>query len=328
VKNPKVIRSGKQTPVGRNAILQLMSALFLPATLLAQIPDHNYDPPVPKPAYAPSSGPVLAIDEAHNNSHTGSTGFAPFAKLLRKDGYRVEAFTNTFSAESLQKLDVLVIVNAQAETQWTNIASLPTLSAFQKSEIDAVEEWVKNGGALLLVAGHMPWPGAAERLAERFDVIFHNGFSAPRDPASGEPAKQWKGPPCRLALDHPIFAGRSPDESIRSIVTAWGTQAFRFRPGGRARPLLLLEGECFLLLPVLSWRFPEATPRIRADGMPTGATVTVGKGRVVLFGVNAAWLTAQLDDGKPWGMNQQNAKHNAQFVLNVMHWLTKLLPDE
>jgi hypothetical protein len=83
-----------------------------------------------------------------------------------------------------------------------------------------------------------------------------------------------------------------------------------------------------LLLPLREWQFPDTTPRIRADGMPTAATVAVGKGRVVLFGVNAVWLNAQLKEQKPWGMNQPDAKHNAQFVLNMMHWLTKLLPAE
>jgi hypothetical protein len=172
MKMQAAISSGPQGPVQRKSTLFLLIFTLLSGSkLLGQVPiDREYDPPVPKPAYVPGTGPLVAIDEAHHNSHTAGEGFAPFAKLLRKDGYRVEAFTNTFTAAALQKLDVLVIVNALAKQNWTN-ESRPTLPAFEKSEMDALEQWVKNGGALLLVAGHMPWPRAVESLAERFDVF-------------------------------------------------------------------------------------------------------------------------------------------------------------
>ncbi len=152
MKMQEAIRSGTQGPVKRKSTLFLLIFTLLSGSkLLGQVPiDREYDPPVPMPAYASGTGSVVAIDEAHNNSHTAGEGFAPFAKLLRKDGYRVEAFTNTFTAAALQKLDVLVIVNALTKQTWTN-ESVATSPAFEKSEIDALENWVKNGGALLLV---------------------------------------------------------------------------------------------------------------------------------------------------------------------------------
>jgi hypothetical protein len=53
-----------------------------------------------------------------------------------------------------------------------------------------------------------------------------------------------------------------------------------------------------------------------------------GSGRVAVFG-EAALFTAQsyVLDGvtRQMGMNHPSAAQNAQFVLNVMHWLTGLL---
>ncbi len=82
---------------------------------------------------------------------------------------------------------------------------------------------------------------------------------------------------------------------------------------------------------VLHWDpFEEETdrvPRIRADGMLQGAALSYGVGRVAVFG-EAAMFTAQVEDDGPFGMNHPEAPQNAQFVLNVMHWLTGVLPGK
>lgn len=46
---------------------------------------------VARPAF-PDSGahPRVLVDEAHHNAHTMETGYAPFAALLRADGYDAE----------------------------------------------------------------------------------------------------------------------------------------------------------------------------------------------------------------------------------------------
>jgi hypothetical protein len=54
----------------------------------------------------------------------------------------------------------------------------------------------------------------------------------------------------------------------------------------------------------------------------------VGKGRVAAFG-EAAMFSAQVagQARRPMGFNNPEAAQNAQFVINVMHWLTGLLGD-
>ena len=50
-------------------------------------------------------------------------------------------------------------------------------SAFTDEEIQAVHDWVKGGGALLLIADHAPFGGAAAALANRFGVDMSKGYT-------------------------------------------------------------------------------------------------------------------------------------------------------
>jgi hypothetical protein len=42
--------------------------------------------------------------------------------------------------------------------------------AFTPAECDAVRDWVRGGGALLLIADHVPWGDASAILARQFGV--------------------------------------------------------------------------------------------------------------------------------------------------------------
>ena len=141
-----------------------------------QAPDLKYRPPLPRPAYEAGKGPRVAIDEAHHNFHTADGRYKPFAELLRRDGYRAEGLGKPLSADSLKAMDVLVIANPLHERNIVDW-SLPTPSAFTQDEIAALHTWVEMGGALFLIADHMPFPGAAKDLAEAFGVEFSNGYA-------------------------------------------------------------------------------------------------------------------------------------------------------
>src|SRR5689334_13625309 len=91
-----------------------------------QVANPNFEAKVDQPTVASSSeAPNICIDEAHHNFHTLEGRYAPFAEVLRADGYRVIASTKMLSSESLAGCDVLVIANALHESNegsWT----LPT----------------------------------------------------------------------------------------------------------------------------------------------------------------------------------------------------------
>ena len=146
-----------------------------------QVADASFSPPVPKPAYKEGTGPLVLLDEAHQNFHTISGRYLAFAKLVRRDGYRISGNRDKFSAASLRNARILVIANALNERNANGNWRLPTPSAFDSSEIAAVREWVRGGGSLMLVSDHMPFPGAMGPLSEEFGVHMMNGFAMQND---------------------------------------------------------------------------------------------------------------------------------------------------
>ena len=82
----------------------------------------------------------------------------------------------SISKLSLDNKKILIIIGALHKTNVDNW-KLPTPSAFTDREIDILENWVKDGGSLFLIADHMPWPGASEALANKFGFKFYNGFN-------------------------------------------------------------------------------------------------------------------------------------------------------
>jgi hypothetical protein len=285
-----------------------------------QVADASFRPPVEKPAYRADKGPLVLIDEAHFNFHTASGRYQPFAELLRRDGYVVKPSKSRFSKEALKDARILVIANSLAERNSQGDWSLPTPSAFSEDEIAAVREWVKNGGSLLLIADHMPFPGAAEKLAAAFGVEFNNGFAL--DPQTqGEPLifRRSDG----SLKDDPITKGLSANETIDTVATFTGS-AFKLNKG--ARPLLVFKPSVISLMPEVAWQFKPDTPRVPVEGWFQGAVFRFDKGRVAVFG-EAAMFTAQLagPNRTPMGMNSPVAPQNARFLLNVFHWLSGLL---
>jgi hypothetical protein len=299
----------------------LLAILGAPGTA-QQVADETFSPAIERPAYEAGRGPRVAIDQAHLNFHTADGGYAPFATLVRRDGYQVQSNRDPFTAGSLARADVLVVANAmhkQSEADW---APLPTLSAFTDQEVVAVEAWVRSGGSLLLIADHMPLAGHAETLAAAFGVRFQNGFA---QDAAGNGLLTFRRADGSLPSSV-IANGRGVGDRVDAVVTFTG-QAFRMDPGIKAEPLLVLPAGSRLLLPEVAFRFSDRTPRIPAVHLLQGAIVYHGRGRVAVLG-EAAMLTAQLagPDKRPMGMNAPEARENARFALNLMHWLSGGLP--
>lgn len=302
----------------RNAYVVICAILFLVAApaFAKQIADPAFKPQVEKPAYAPGEGPTVSIDEAHHNFLTMDGGYKPFADLLRSDGYQVTSSKSRFTPESLKEIEILVIANALSEKN-LNRYSLPVFPAFTPEEIDALRVWVEAGGSLMLVADHMPWAGAAKTLGEAFGFLFADGFAITDDGKATMHFETGNG----TLQDHPILRGRTSSESIDRVMSFTG-QAFRVRRGVDAKPVMVFNDRSVLLLPSEPWKFSAKTPRMSASGMFQAATLKVGAGRIAVFG-DATMFTAKISDkGTRFGMNHPEAKNNARFLLNAMHWLS------
>lgn len=308
-----------------HVIALISSGLMLlgttPLALSAQqVIDAAYRPRISEPTYPAGAGPVVLVDAGHNSFHARDEHFDQLADILLQDGYRVAAVRDEYSARALAGASVLIVVNALADRDVNNWV-LPTSPAFTPEEVSAVREWVENGGSLLLVVDHMPFPGAAADIGRAFGLEFMNGFAiieAEWDPLVFRRSRS------TLAA-HPITDGR-PGERVDSVVTFVAGHAFR-ATDERACPLLVFGAGVVSINMERAWEFDDATPRVPVDGWLQGAAVEAGGGRVAIFG-EAAMFAAQLVGPRqqPVGMNASVATQNLQLLLNTLRWLSRA-PD-
>jgi hypothetical protein len=178
-------------------------------------------------AQAPSAHRVM-LDEAHHNvMATATGGYRPLVQVLTDAGFDVTPNTLPFRPDRLATTDVVVVANPNGAGERAPTAERAT-SAFTDSEIDAVEEWVRRGGGLLLVTDQYPTGAAAQRLAERFDVKLSGGWT-------DDPSNRWPLPGYGpvfghlvfslengLLPDHPITRGSDDEEKIEGVSTITG----------------------------------------------------------------------------------------------------------
>ncbi|HEU5183770.1 MAG TPA: DUF4350 domain-containing protein [Gemmatimonadaceae bacterium] len=305
-------------PTLRNALLAFALACAAPAAA-QQLADTAFNPPIARPAYAEGRGPVVLIDEAHNNFHTADGRYLAFARLLRRDGYVVRPNKAPLTKAVLDGARILVIANALHERnreEW----DLPNPSAFSAEEIIAIREWVAAGGSLLLIADHMPFPGAIDHLAAAFGVFFVNGFA--QDSTRDDGTVVFHRSSGSLG-SHAITNGRAAAERVDSVSSFTGSA---FRTIVPVDTLMRLPPTTLVLMPNVAWQFSRLTPRLAGAGMLQGAVLTHGRGRVAVFG-EAAMFSAQVagPQRNPMGMNNPTAPQNARFLLNVLHWLSGAL---
>ena len=278
-----------------------------------QVADSAFVPEVGAPTHPEGRGPLVLVDGSHSNFHTVEGRFAPFARLLRRDGYRVRALTETLDAAgALKGAAVLVIANALGAGAG---GAAPSGPAFTAREIAALRQWVERGGALLLIADHMPFPAAVRDVGSAFGIELVDGFASAD---TGFPGVMVFSRARGTLADHPITRGRTPSERIDSVATFTGEA---FRPAG-GEPLLTLGPGAVVFLPKIPWQIDSTTPREPAAGWSQGVVKRVGKGRIAVFG-EAAMFTAQLAGPAraAVGLNAPEAGQNGRFILNLLRWL-------
>jgi len=289
----------------------------------SQTGDDQWVPTVANPEFTRDDGPLVLVDAAHGNFHTIDGRFSAFAELLGLDGYWVHSADTKVTSELLKDAGVFVIANAIYDGDDAE-SVLPAPHVFMPEEIRAIVEWVTNGGSLLLIADHMPFPAATADLASEFGVAFLNGFALKSSTEGG--VLSFTRSSGSLA-DHPIVRGRTELEKIESLTSFTG-QAFQY--ASEVQPLMYMPDDWQVLMPIEEWEFDASTPTISTKGLIQGGVLRHGAGRVAIFG-EAAMFTAQtaIRDGivRHAGMNHPSAPENAQFVLNVMHWLSGRLDD-
>jgi hypothetical protein len=280
----------------------LAAALAIPAmpALAQQVVDPDADTKVADPAFAAGKGPVVMVDSGHDERQTLATDYAPFGALLTHDGYVVRDFDEPISAASLAKSAVLVIVDPVNPKDPPKAPKYQSTSAFTPQEIATIADWVKGGGALLMIADHPPYAGSLRALAASF------GFDIEMYAAQHVPKEEYFSFANGGLVDGPLTRGLPP------IQTFYGAA---FTAPAAATPLLRFDSSWKMLV-------TDKPPRPMTRNDLRGATLAVGKGRVVLLAEAGAW-SAQLlgSKKKPMGFNAPGAEGNKRFIRNVVRWL-------
>ena len=294
----------------------LLVVLSFPA-LAQQLADPEFNASVANPAYNKNGRRVL-FDEAHHNFHTTEGRYKPFVDLLLNDGYRIIRNREPFSKTSLTSFKVLVIANALGAEEMDDDGA--DASAFTEEECAAVQEWVKGGGSLLLIADHAPFGGAATSLGNRFGIDMSKGFTFdPQNSVENNPSLLTFSRENKLLTSHPITEGRNQNERLNRVQSFTG-QSLK-GPEDSVAVLKLADTA-------------KDTPNRAADSSVSAAgraqalAFKYGKGRVVVQG-EAAMLSAQISGGnkQPMGMNVPG-NDNKQYALNLMHWLSGMLKEK
>jgi len=201
--------------VNRLHKIVLIICVICGSALAQQQPDLEFDTSVEKPAYK-KDGPRIMFDEAHHNFHTTEGRYKPFVDLVMNDGYRVIRNRQSLSKTRLSGFKILVISNALGAEDMDDEGA--DTSAFNDDEIQAVQDWVKGGGSLLLIADHAPFGGAAAALAKSFGVQMRNGYAFDKENSvAGAPSQLIFSRENKLLGSHPITEGRSENERIHIL---------------------------------------------------------------------------------------------------------------
>lgn len=276
--------------------------------------DGDFDTRVEEPSYT-DDHPVLLFDEGHNNFHTSTGRYKPFAQVANSDGYKVESLSGNVTADKLRSVAVYVIANA------TGTNETGDLPAFTPEECTVIEKWVRDGGSLFLIADHFPFGSAAQNLADKFGLHFQKGLvedSVHNDKQSNDLSQLVFSKENGLLAEHPITEGISKvisftGQSIRCMDTCFA--------------FMLLSPSAYDLEAQSKVTQDNNDTRVEVNyvnptsafGRAQGIALDHGNGRVVAMG-EAAMLTAQKIKEFKFGMNYH--PENKQLLLNILHWLT------
>lgn len=173
---------------------------------------------------------------------------------------------------------------------------------YTEPELDAIEDFVRDGGGLLLMSNHgdipgRPYPNLAAsdaRLARRFGIEIENSFFA--SPEWGRPVEI--GGAC-LNRDHPILRGIGKENPVRSLVV---NNSCSIRPEGHI-PLVFL---------------PAAMRDHREGRPPAARCFAVARDRIVVTAdsgfIGSAGTTFP-------GAGLLNHGDNLRFLVNMLLWL-------
>ena len=247
--------------------------------------DGGYRPLLRKPAFS-RNGPVILLDEGHQNQVFNEG----LVRLATADGYKVRRSQSKFTAELLQKANILVILEPGIRGAVESPMAPPP--AFTDEEAAVVHDWIADGGALLFALNG--FAAGRHSVLTKLGVEFSLGVitdsqlrKASDTPGSTE--NVFSGEQF-LSSSHKIILGREPTEQVRSVVLA-GMNGIKTKPEGAASLLQCSEDAQFnpdprqiRVVAKSDAVSSKAWSLVPAPHAPIAIAYTVGKGRVVVLG--------------------------------------------
>ena len=301
-------------------LILTLTLLFPLSKQAQQLIDSTFTFNPKEPVYAYDQGPIIHIDEYHHNDMSMNNRMFPLIPILRNDGYRVASLNQALDEQLLSEIKILVIIGALHESNVDNW-KLPTPSSLTRNEEDALISWVEKGGSLLLVADHMPFPGAISNLSGRLGVEWHNGFVI--DSVNWGMSIFTRRE--NTLMEHPLLNGRSSEERINWVATYYGS-GFKIKDPSIIGLFSFDNPNIVSYQTEEAWRMNKNTPVIDSKDLYQAAIQERGKGKIAFIG-EASLFSAQLvgKNKNPVGINLPNEGQNLQFVLNLFHWLSGAL---
>lgn len=281
--------------------------------------DSTFDASVKRPKFKKGKGPALLIDAAHHNFIVEMGLAKPLVDVATADGYRPSIDSSLFTKAYLSNYKIVVITPAMPFT-FGSKKEVTTESTFTPAEIDALHDWVNNGGSLILLSEHAPIDKSMTPVLNKFGIqssigIVWDSLNCDKTiPMKGfQTLLKFNKANGLLNTDHPITQGEQIGEQINAIVTYGGSG---------------LTGPEYTSLFTLS---PSSEIKRWSGINPSGSATSqglvgkVGKGKLVALG-DCNGFTAMyinMGAGKKFFAGMQVSDHNwKQFVLNTLHWLS------
>ena len=298
----------------------LLFLLLFTITSQAQLyNDSSFNANVVHPKFKKGYGPKILIDAGHHNFLVEIGLIKPLFDVASSDGYQIKIDSMQFTKEYLSNYNIVVIWPAMP-FKFGSKNQVTDEITFTTDELNALHDWVSNGGSLLMLSEHAPIDKSVTPLFNKFGIQLSTGIvvdSLNSDTPIEMPS--WKYSFLKftsknglLNTEHPITKGEKKNERISNILTYVG--------GG-------LTGDGYTNIFKLS---SSAIIKKWSGSMPSGTPNSqclagnVGKGKLVALGDCNGFIAMNVKSG---GYKLSAGMHVSgydwkQFVLNTLHWLS------
>lgn len=282
-----------------------------------QIYDSAFNTNIVDPAYK-SKHPKVCLDDGHSNAFGYKRKMKGFIKLMQNDGYHLTSDSSGFfNYTNLSKYEILIIGGANGSGNRDTINQ-----AFSPTETDAIYNWVFQGGSLLLLTDHPPFDTSATLLVNRLGAkqgigIVRDSINYQKENGSNKGWIIFSAENNGLGK-HTILSGRNKNEQIRKVLTQGGSSV--------CGPLNSVNLLTFSKYAENEKHRSGIGPSLLQPAQMIA--FELGKGRVVISS-DATFFSAQkvtMQNGAKFKLGMSRSDFdNRQLVLNIMHWLSRLL---